>query len=29
MLLIAPVAPLKIKQKWSNCEKNLGDIRIT
>jgi hypothetical protein len=29
LLLVAPVAPLKIQQKWSNCEKNLDDIRIT
>nr|ACG27106.1 hypothetical protein [Zea mays] len=25
LLLVAPVAPLKIQQKWSNCEKNLGE----
>jgi hypothetical protein len=29
LLLVTPVAPLKIQQKWSNYEKNLGDIRIT
>jgi hypothetical protein len=29
LLLVAPIAPLKIQQKWSNCETNLGDIRIT
>jgi hypothetical protein len=23
LLLVALVAPLKIQQKWSNCEKNL------
>jgi hypothetical protein len=28
LLFVAPVAPLKIQQKWSNYEKNLGDIRI-
>jgi hypothetical protein len=26
LLLVAPVAPLKIQQKWSNCAKNLGEI---